>query len=279
MLPRSRVLLASLLLAAIADSGFAQEAAWSRTRPFGSLFEKASFGDLALSYREVASPGEARELTILSPDVPVAFARNRVHECWAFLAHRRLDPDGRAETRPMYAGLQILSLYGNHKDHGAVFVHRNDRWVSRTNGTKLDELPATRVIVASLDQFAKAHSDNAALARIQIERGRLLDDWHAKVPTDDSADAAGRGFWKKNPIGTKILPDAFSALIEQGANILVENRLLKFMPTDSKDPRSAPSFNFSCRHPQLKAVTFRVFLSRTYTSERERAFHVDFRTK
>jgi hypothetical protein len=263
--------LAILLLATslVPASSGAQQRARDHTYSLSQFFNKASFGNVGLSYHDISQPQDATEVTVLPVGQRLKF-RTKTHPCQAFIDHQHPE----ATTNPVYVGIQIVSLFKDHQDPQAVYVQRNDAWVSRISGKPLGVLGPTRLVGVSLDQFAQSHRSTEALDRLEAAGGRLSDQWHAKVPEDDSAATASLAFWARNPIQGSVLPTEYKALIAAGAKDRVENRLMKFIPTRQNDPKSAPSFNFWCNDPLLQAIVLRVHLPGS--AEFERTFYIDF---
>lgn len=257
-----------------------QDIAGKHTFGFDKFFSRSSFGDIGIGRDDVAEPKEATELTVLTAGARLLeFRRNpRSHECWGFINHRKSS----ATANPIHIGIQMVFLYRNHGDEKAVFVQRNDKWVSRgKQKTTLQELEATRLVNVSLAQFAESHRDSQQLDHVDAGGLPLSEKWHARVPDDDSAAAASLLFWRKNPVDLNPsdsrdsvpLPKDYRDWIAAGFKIRADNRLIKFIATNQANPRAAPPFSFMCKDPDLQAIVFRVHLPGT--PEFEKVFYLD----
>lgn len=260
-----RMAFAAMLAPTVAH---AQERARDHTISFGQFFNRSTFGEVGLSYYDIKDPKEVTDVAVLPASKRLKF-RTKVHPCWAFINHYKQ----RAGTTPVHVGIQMLFMYENHLDADAVFVQRNDKWVSRADGkTPLGELGPTKLLNVSLSQFAHSHENGELLDGLRAAGGRLSEKWHARVPEDDSAADQSLAFWRKDP--TSILPQDYKEKISKGSKIRAENRLMKFVPTDNSDPRAAPDFFFDCKDPLLQAIVMRIHLPGTV--EFERIYFIEF---
>jgi hypothetical protein len=229
------------------------------TFPTRKFFAEQPLGSVAIISGKEKKSTQSRRLTFLQRSDYVEGFGDRA-TCTGVIAHRDDDLKGSS-----YFGLQIVYVFDRNPAGSAVYVHRNEGWLSRKDSTPLEGMKNAEPVsnASTAAEFAAAHASLSAVQALSTSLGPVADIWHARLPQTETADGKGLSYWHRDPTASD-----YQFLYKQYAGptptIRVENRLLRYEVTTEKNPEKIGKpldFNFYCggydRH--LRAVLLRVY--------------------
>lgn len=217
-------------------------------------------GDMAIVSEQVESLASTHTLLPLARNGTQVFKRRNT--CIVAIAHR----DPTQSNLDTFVGIQLIKVFRTHASPGVIHVSRNAGWFSRDDGRPLPEERNSEVSAKIMADFASAHSTRNRLEALTYADGRrrVATAWHARLnpgnDADYSADEPFVRFWQVDPTSEEVFRDAHPDVLGDHPPIRIENRLMRFKLTDSRNPLLMPTFNFTCNDPSLTLAAIKVYL-------------------